>query len=120
MWTDRAPAIAYLRTDISGIHQKWDETQMRGLAKRLGFNLCKTIAFSDVTHDPIGKLLEVTERQRAEAVFVPHAGHLGDGLGRVAARVEVIVNTDETYGPPPVLEGVFSDDPPPDSAGRDT
>ncbi|WP_218002431.1 hypothetical protein [Nocardia brevicatena] len=116
MWTDRAQAIAYLRTDISGVHQKWDETQMRGLAKRLGFNLCKTIAFSHTTRDPIGKLLEVVEHQRVDTVFVPHVGHLGDDLDRVAARIEVIVNAEETYGPPPALRVVFTDDgPSPDS-----
>lgn len=112
MWTDRPPAIGYLRTDISGVHQKWDETQMRGLAKRLGFNLCKTIAFSDATHGPIEKLLEAIERRQATAVFVPHVGHLGDDLERVAARVEVIVNAEETYGPPPSPEDAFSDDEP--------
>ncbi len=88
---------------------------MRGLAKRLGFNLCKTIAFSAATQEPIEKLLGVIERQRAEAVFVPHIGHLGDDLDRVAARTQVIVSAEETYGPPLPLEGAFSGDEPPES-----
>lgn len=116
MWADRPPAIGYLRTDISGVHQKWDETQMRGLAKRLGFNLCKTVAFSAATRGPIEKLLEVVESRQVEAVFVPHVGHLGDDLERVAARVEVIVNAEETYGPPPSLAGAFSDEDPPSNS----
>ncbi|WP_328411738.1 hypothetical protein [Nocardia sp. NBC_00403] len=39
-------AIGYLRSDISGTAQNWDEIRMRSLAKRYGYDLAKNIVFT--------------------------------------------------------------------------
>ncbi|MEC3919300.1 hypothetical protein [Nocardia sp. CDC160] len=68
-------AIGYLRTDVSGHSQQWDETRMRSLAARLGYNLRKTVAFSEHTHEPIQRLVNVVRNLGAEAVIVPGPQH---------------------------------------------
>ncbi|MBF6169911.1 hypothetical protein [Nocardia blacklockiae] len=72
-------ALGYLRTDISRQRQQWDEAQIRSLARRLGYNLCKTIAFSHRTDDPLGQLARAVAGLRAEAVLVPSADHFDCG-----------------------------------------
>ncbi|MFI2558201.1 hypothetical protein [Nocardia farcinica] len=80
-----APALGYLRADLSGIRQPWDEIRMRHLAPRLGYNLRKTIVFTAATTHRIERLLDQVDRHGAEAVFVPGRHHL-DGQTRSAAR----------------------------------
>ncbi|WP_231951816.1 hypothetical protein [Nocardia terpenica] len=67
--------MGYLRTDISGQHQQWDETRMRNRAARLGYKLAKTVAFSNRQDQPIEKLVETVRKVGAEAVFVPGPQH---------------------------------------------
>ncbi|NKX88312.1 hypothetical protein DFR75_1011278 [Nocardia ignorata] len=74
----KPPAIGYLRRDISGVAQSWDETQIRSLAERLGYRFTKTVAFSDRTTDPLGRLLDVVAATSAAAVVMPSLAHLGD------------------------------------------
>jgi hypothetical protein len=93
--TGRPRAIGFLRTDIAGSHQKWMETTMRSLAKRLGYELCKTIALSAKTDDPIGLLLDQIERTRAEAVIVPGRAHLDGHIERVMRRADVVFDVDD-------------------------
>lgn len=93
--TGRPRAIGFLRTDIAGSHQKWLETTMRSLAKRLGYDLCKTIALSAKTDDPVGLLLDQVERSQAEAVIVPGRVHLDGHIERVMRRADVIFDADD-------------------------
>ncbi|WP_028478243.1 hypothetical protein [Nocardia sp. CNY236] len=73
-------AIGYLRRDISGISQPWHEIQIRSLAKRLGYNLAKTIVFTANTGAPIPLLIDAVEAAGAEAVFVPNLWHFDSHL----------------------------------------
>ncbi|WP_330228619.1 hypothetical protein OHA40_21135 [Nocardia sp. NBC_00508] len=91
----RPRAIGFLRTDIAGPHQKWLETTIRSLAKRLGYDLCKTIALSAQTADPISLLLDQVERTHAEAIIVPGRVHLDGHIKRVVQRVDVIFDVDD-------------------------
>ncbi|MBF6085305.1 hypothetical protein IU485_28450 [Nocardia cyriacigeorgica] len=100
---EMAPALGYIRTDISGVRQRWEETQMRSLAKRLGYNLTKTVALSKATDDPVGLLLGQIARSKAEAVFVPALAHLAGDHERVISRADVIVSADEVYARWPPL-----------------
>ncbi|MFI6172968.1 hypothetical protein ACIBCN_39750 [Nocardia sp. NPDC051052] len=72
-------ALGYLRKDVSGEAQAWHDTQMRSLAKRLGYNLTKTVIFGADTERPIDALLNVARRTAAEAVIVPSAAHFEGG-----------------------------------------
>ncbi|RDI50896.1 hypothetical protein [Nocardia mexicana] len=106
-------AIGYLRKDISGIHQRWDEIQMRSLAQRLGYNLRKTITFDTHTVHPVYRLGIVATRLEVDAVFVPSAAHFD---GRIPADLVAIadvitVSPEATYarwgnGELPELNGV--------------
>ncbi|MFJ9743541.1 hypothetical protein [Streptomyces sp. NPDC101166] len=86
-------AIGYLRGDVSGMRQQWDEVQNRSLAKRLGYTLTRTVVFSERTDDPIQRLINVVRRTAAEAVFVPGLDHFGgvvpDELVRAADVITV-------------------------------
>jgi len=93
------PALGYLRADLSGIRQPWDEIRMRHLAPRLGYTLSKTIVFTAATDNRIERLLEQIERQGARAVFVPHPGHLEGRLELVRDRVDVVVDLEQEPAP---------------------
>ncbi|MEV4241495.1 MULTISPECIES: hypothetical protein [Nocardia] len=71
----------------------WDETQIRRLAARLGYNLAKIMAISDRTHDPVGQLIAVARKAEADAVITPCVTHFGGAipaeLGRIAAVITV-------------------------------
>ncbi|MFC8043288.1 hypothetical protein [Nocardia sp. NPDC057353] len=73
----RPRAIGYLRRDVSGIQQQWDETRIRALAERLGYVLLKTVAFGATTADPVARLAAVVRDPRIEAVVVPGLAHFG-------------------------------------------
>lgn len=109
---ERALALAYLRTDISGIRQTWEEIQMRSLAARLGYNLRKTITFSAATEDRIERLLRELERHNAEAVFVPSLDHLEGEVELIKARVDIIVDAVDVEARWPSVADLFcgSDD----------
>ncbi|MEV0355264.1 hypothetical protein AB0H71_04285 [Nocardia sp. NPDC050697] len=74
----RPRAIGYLRRDVSGIQQHWDEARIRARAERLGYTLLKTVAFGARTTDPIGRLAAVVRGSGAEAVVTPGPAHLGE------------------------------------------
>ncbi|WP_040837390.1 hypothetical protein [Nocardia brevicatena] len=92
-------ALGYLRKDKSGVHQQWDEAQIRALAQRFGYELCKTIVFGEFTEDPIGELVVSVQRNRAEAVFVPGLEHF-DGIAPrslVTVADVITVSPQHTY-----------------------
>ncbi|WP_454195314.1 hypothetical protein [Nocardia sp. Marseille-Q1738] len=102
----RPRAIGFLRTDIAAPHEKWLETQMRSLAKRLGYDLCKTIALSAKTADPVGLLLDQIERTHAEAVIVPGRVHLDGHIGQVMRRADVIFDVDDVEARWPLMAAI--------------
>ncbi|MEV6555013.1 hypothetical protein AB0M22_04795 [Nocardia sp. NPDC051756] len=97
MW-GRPTAIGYLRRDVSGVSQVWDETQIRSVAKRLGYELTKIVVFGAQTEQPVQQLLNAIERVDADAVVMPNLTHLADELDRVVRVCDVItVNPENTY-----------------------
>ncbi|MFC4375244.1 hypothetical protein ACFO5K_14185 [Nocardia halotolerans] len=96
----KPPAIGYLRRDISGVAQSWDETQIRSLAERLGYRFTKTVAFSDRTSDPLGRLLDVVSTTEAAAVVTPSLTHLGQDLpDTLLAACDVVTVSPEITHP---------------------
>ncbi|MVU82357.1 hypothetical protein GPX89_34630 [Nocardia sp. ET3-3] len=107
-------ALGYLQKHVSGNQQQWDETRMRSLAARLGYNLRKTVAFSENTHQPIQRLVNVVRNLGIEAVIVPGPQHF-DGRKVPAELVQVVdvitVDPEATYarratGELPEMNGV--------------
>ncbi|MEU4646176.1 hypothetical protein [Nocardia fluminea] len=89
-------AIGYLRSDLSGAAQNWDEIRIRSLAKRYGYDLAKAIVFTARTADPLTGLITIVRRINAEAVFVPHRRHLGVEMPlRLVSTCDVITVDDE-------------------------
>lgn len=84
-------AIGYLRSDVSGIRQGWDETQIRSLAGRLGYNLTKTVAFSARTDDPMAQLVTLARKMNADAVIAPGVTHFGGAIPRELDQVTAVI-----------------------------
>ncbi|MEV6219609.1 hypothetical protein [Nocardia sp. NPDC051833] len=91
----RPIALGYLRSDLSGAAQNWDEIRIRSLAKRYGYNLAKTIVFTDRTADPLTTLIAIVRRIGAEAIFVPHRRHLGAELPPVLVGTCDVITVDD-------------------------
>jgi hypothetical protein len=84
-------AIGYLRSDVSGPRQSWDEIQIRSLARRLGYNLTKTVVFSHRTDDPVARLINLARRTRADAVITPAAAHFGGTIPAELDHVAAVI-----------------------------
>ncbi|MFJ4653180.1 hypothetical protein ACIP5Y_18110 [Nocardia sp. NPDC088792] len=93
--------LGYFRTDVSGMAQLWDQSQIRKLATRLGYDFTEM-----VIHDPrfgrppLARLRAQATRLDAEAVIVPSPGHFegGEVPGTLVQQLDVItVNPEETY-----------------------
>ncbi|MFF0612458.1 hypothetical protein ACFYUD_27710 [Nocardia tengchongensis] len=102
-------AIGYLRSDVSGMRQQWDEMQNRSLAKRLGYTVAKTVVFSEYVEEPVRRPINVVRRMHADAVVVPNLGHFGGSVPDELVRVVDVITVDphETYArwiiPPDVV-----------------
>lgn len=94
-------AIGYLRKDISGVSQDWDEIQIRSRAKRLGYDLAKTVTFDARTVDPEGRLVNVVQALDVDAVIAPSLEHFGGQVPkRLVQQCELnTVSPGETYAP---------------------
>ncbi|WP_280268093.1 hypothetical protein [Nocardia wallacei] len=73
-------ALGYLRKDVSRQRQQWDEAQIRALARRLGYNLRKTITFGEHTTDPVRQLTAAVTHMAADAIIVPSIDHFDDNM----------------------------------------
>ena len=90
-------AFGYLRSDVSGIKQDWDETQIRSLARRYGYDLAKIVVFKEGTDHPLRRLKHLITQLDAEAVFVPSLAHFVDESlpEDLRQRVNIITVTPE-------------------------
>ncbi|QIS13028.1 hypothetical protein [Nocardia arthritidis] len=95
----RPKAIGYLRRDVSGVSQVWDETLIRSTAKRLGYDLAKTIAFGPETDAPVARLIATARRIDAEAVIVPGPAHFDGEIPAEVVRVcdVITVSPENTF-----------------------
>ncbi|WP_246023214.1 hypothetical protein [Nocardia yunnanensis] len=94
-------ALGYLRCDVSGISQLWDETQVRRLAERFGYDFCGMVVFDPKSgRPPLARLKAQATRLDAEAVIVPSPDHFEGGQipGSLVKQLDVItVHPEETY-----------------------
>lgn len=97
----RPTAVGYLRSDVSGLRQAWDEDQIRKRAQRLGYDFAKlVIADARSGRHLLAGLKTITTRLDAEAIIVPSARHFDgatvpDDLVQVADVITV--DPEETY-----------------------
>lgn len=72
--------LGYLRTDVSGISQLWDETCIRRLAARLGYDFTQLVVYDPNSgRPPLARLKTQATRLEAEAVIVPGLTHFDKG-----------------------------------------
>ncbi|WP_040735304.1 hypothetical protein [Nocardia tenerifensis] len=96
--SDQPTALGYLRRDISGAQQEWDETQIRNIAKRLGYDLAKTLLFDADTDYRLDQLQTAIQVSHAEALIVPTLDHLGGTADPLVKICDVItVRPENTY-----------------------
>ncbi|MEV6773355.1 hypothetical protein AB0N05_32455 [Nocardia sp. NPDC051030] len=97
----KATALGYLRTDVSGISQQWDETEIRRLATRYGYDFAGIVIYDPNSgRPPLARLKAQATRLDAEAVFVPSLEHLeeGEAPGSLVQKLDVVtVHPEETY-----------------------
>ncbi|WP_330179964.1 hypothetical protein OHB26_26535 [Nocardia sp. NBC_01503] len=94
----RPTAIGYVRSDISGARQAWDETKVRSTAALRGFDFAKMIVIDGRTGKPLLAGLKATiARINAEAVFVPSTTHFEGGTvpGDLRQAVDVFTVSPE-------------------------
>lgn len=91
----RPIAVGYVRTDISRLQQQWDEERIRRLAKRLGYNLIKTVAVDGRTNArPLDGLIATILREGAEAVVAASASHFDDEIPESVVRIADVITVD--------------------------
>lgn len=98
--TTEPNAIGWLRSDVSGERQQWDEARIRGLALRLGYDLRKTVVFGPRTDRPVHRLRMLVSRLALEAVIVPSIEHFDGGAvpAELVAVADIItVSPENTY-----------------------
>lgn len=113
--------LGYLRTDVSGMGQLWDETQVRRLAERYGYDLAEVVVYDPKSgRPPLARLKARATRLDAEAVIVPGPEHFTDGQipRSLVRRLDVItIHPEETHARGAVLP--LPDPPPVNSRERD-
>ncbi|QDP83998.1 hypothetical protein FOH10_34400 [Nocardia otitidiscaviarum] len=95
----RRTAIGYLRTDVSGIARFHDESQIRTLATRLGYDFADMIVYDPkFGRPPLARLKAQATRLAAEAVIVPGPEHFESGRvpPSLVEKLDVITVTPET------------------------
>ncbi|MCM6778553.1 hypothetical protein NDR87_34230 [Nocardia sp. CDC159] len=95
----RIGAIGYLRRDIAGPRQHWDEIQMRSLAKRLGYDLRKTIAFGAHTDNPAARLRSIANSLGVATVIVPSLAHFDGGEVPASLRGATVITVSDNTSP---------------------
>ncbi|QLY28436.1 hypothetical protein [Nocardia huaxiensis] len=92
-------AIGFLRHDISGAQQQWDQVQIQQLAQRLGYDLCKTLVFGPDTDRLIQRVRTTVSRLEADAVITPSLAHFGGEVPEELVRVAdlITVSPENTY-----------------------
>lgn len=94
-------ALGYLRADVSGVSRQWDESEIRRLAARYGYDLAEIVVYDPAGgRPPFARLKAQATRLDAEAVFVPSLGHFEEGEvpGSLVQRLDVVtVHPESTY-----------------------
>ncbi|WP_460723648.1 hypothetical protein [Nocardia heshunensis] len=105
-------ALGYLRTDVSGVSQQWDESEIRRLAARYGYDLAEIVVYDPCSgRPPFARLKTQATRLDAEAVFVPSLEHFenGDVPSLLVRRLDVVtVHPESTYSRGTVLPLVLT------------
>ncbi|WP_405137959.1 hypothetical protein [Nocardia sp. NBC_01388] len=113
--TYKPRAVGYLRVDVSGMDQLWEQTQIRRLATRLGYDFADMVIFDPkFGRPPLARLKSQATRLDAEAVLVPSLEHFegGEVPGTLVQQLDVITaDSEETYArrPMPGLVGRLSE-----------
>ncbi|AYF79675.1 hypothetical protein D7D52_37415 [Nocardia yunnanensis] len=107
----RPTCIGYQRADVSGAALLWDQSQIRKLATRLGYDFADMVVYDPkFGRPPLARLRAQATRLDAEAVIVPSPEHFAGGEipGTLVQQLDVItVTPEETYarrGMPPLRD----------------
>lgn len=94
----RPRCIGYVRSDVSGVRQQWDEAQIRSCAGRLGYDYLKTVVFNNRTLGPGARLCTVVRRTGTAAVVTPSLEHFdGAQLPEDLVQLADVVTADTSH-----------------------
>ncbi|WP_306356897.1 MULTISPECIES: hypothetical protein [unclassified Nocardia] len=97
----RPTALGYLRTDVSGMARVRDQSRIRTLASRLGYDFADMIVYDPkFGRPPLARLKAQATRLDAVAVIVPGPEHFEGGqvpAGLVEQLDVITVNPEVTY-----------------------
>ncbi|WP_067829918.1 hypothetical protein [Nocardia inohanensis] len=97
----KTTASGYLRTDVSGIAQLWDEQRIRRVAERYGYDFSGMVVYDPkFGRPPLARLRAQAIRLDAEAVIVPGPQHFAAGEipAALVKQLDVItVRPENTY-----------------------
>ncbi|WP_306363787.1 hypothetical protein [Nocardia sp. CC227C] len=98
---DKPTAIGYLRTDVSGPARLRDQSRIRELASRLGYDFADMIVYDPkFGRPPLARLKAQATRLDAAAVIVPGPEHFEGGrvpVGLVEQLDVITVDPEVTY-----------------------
>ncbi|SUA75178.1 Uncharacterised protein [Nocardia otitidiscaviarum] len=93
--------LGYVRTDVSGMALLWDQSRIRRLADRLGYDFADMVIYDPkFGRPPLARLKAQATRLDAEAVIVPSPDHFEGAQipGVLVKQLDVItVDPEETY-----------------------
>ncbi|AYF78898.1 hypothetical protein D7D52_10315 [Nocardia yunnanensis] len=102
----RPTALGYLRTDVSGLAQLWDESEVRRLAQRLGYDFAGLVIYDPLSgRPPLARLRAQATKLAAEAVITPGPEHFPHGQipAALIQKLDVItVHPEATYARPAI------------------
>lgn len=105
----RPAAIGYLRRDVSGARQQWDEVLIRSLAQRFGYNLTKTVVFGAETEDVVRRLATMARGLGIDAVIIPSTAHFEGDIPDQLVQVCDVITVAPEYTYARALQPPFAD-----------
>ncbi|MRH90577.1 hypothetical protein GFY24_24570 [Nocardia sp. SYP-A9097] len=92
-------AIGFLRHDVSRAQQRWDQAQMRHLARRLGYDLCRTLVCGPATAELMEEVRAAISQTEADAVITPSLDHFDGAVPDPLVQVAdvITVSPENTY-----------------------
>ncbi|WP_067543141.1 hypothetical protein [Nocardia crassostreae] len=94
-------ALGYVNVEVSGMSRLWDESRIREVAERLGYDFARMVVFDPKAgRPPLAQLKALAARLDAAAVIVPGLEHFAGGRvpASLGEQLDVVtVSPEQTF-----------------------